>query len=89
MIDRKGGGDVSGPLEQSIPRDRRVLPEFILAKMRCAVLRSRLFQTEIESIGVALRGGLIDSDCALSWLNDINALEIIFEGANHDAECAA
>lgn len=76
-------------LDQSRPREQQELTEFILAKMRCAVLRSRLFQTEIESVGIALRGGLIDADCALSWLNDIDALEIIFEGANDDAECAA
>jgi hypothetical protein len=34
-----------------------VSAEYLLAELRCAALRARLWQADIEAVGVALRGG--------------------------------
>jgi hypothetical protein len=38
---------------------------YLLAEMRCASLRTRILQADIEAIGLALKGGLISADQAL------------------------
>jgi hypothetical protein len=48
--------------------------QYVLAELRCAALRARLAAYDIDAIGVALRGGLIDADVALEWLFDCGAL---------------
>ena len=58
----------------SNPDDRK---EFMLAALRGASLRAKLFETEINSVGVALKGGLIDSYTAMEWIKDIGALELM------------
>lgn len=48
--------------------DRR---DFTLAAIRSATLRVRLIANELESAGVALKGGLISPEVALEWAEDI------------------
>jgi hypothetical protein len=48
--------------------------EYLLALMRCTVLRLRLQQAEIEEVGVSLRGGVIDHNTAVDWLVDLGVL---------------
>jgi hypothetical protein len=48
--------------------------EYLLALMRCTVLRLRLQQAEIEQVGVSLRGGVIDPNTAVNWLTDLGVL---------------
>jgi hypothetical protein len=43
---------------------------YLLAELRCAALRARLVACEIDSIGVALRGGWLDAHEALAWLRE-------------------
>jgi len=50
---------------------------YVLAELRCARTRALLLIKEIETIGVALRGGMIDGDVALTWLADANALDFL------------
>lgn len=47
--------------------------EYLLAALRVASMRARLYQTEIDSIGVALRGGFIGPEDAVVWVRDIGA----------------
>jgi hypothetical protein len=56
--------------------------EYLLAELQCAVMRARLWQADIEAVGIALKGGLIDPDQALEILADCDALHLV--GAAHD-----
>jgi hypothetical protein len=48
--------------------------DYLLAELRCASLRARLVQADIEAVGVALKGGLVSPDEALELLGDCGAL---------------
>ena len=54
--------------------DRR---DYLLAELRCAVLRARLWQADIEAVGLALRCGLIEPEQALELLHDCDALYLV------------
>jgi hypothetical protein len=54
--------------------DRR---DYLLAELRCAALRARLWQADIEAVGLALKGGLIEPEQALELLADCDALHLI------------
>ena len=58
------------------PADRGVLPdtEFLLSALRVATLRARLAANELDSIGVALKRGLVSYDDAMAWLHDVDLL---------------
>ena len=45
--------------------------EYLLSKLRSASLHTRLMANEIDSIGVALKGGLISDELAVSWARDV------------------
>ena len=49
--------------------------EFVLSALRAACLRAKLFEIDVNSIGVALKGGMISVHEALEWAKDIGALE--------------
>jgi hypothetical protein len=48
--------------------------DYVLAELRCAALRARLAACDIDTIGIALRSGLIDADTALKWVQECDAL---------------
>jgi hypothetical protein len=56
------------------PTDRR---DYLLAELRCAALRARLWQADIDAVGLALRGGLIEPEQALELLHDCHALHLV------------
>jgi hypothetical protein len=41
---------------------------YVLGQLRMARVRAKLLINEIDTIGKALRGGLVDPDVALTWL---------------------
>jgi hypothetical protein len=51
--------------------------EYLLAELRCAVLRARLWQADIEAVGLALRCGLIEPEQVLELLHDCDALYLV------------
>jgi hypothetical protein len=51
--------------------------DYLLAELRCAALRARLWQTDIEAVGLALKGGLINPKQALELLHDCDALHLV------------
>jgi hypothetical protein len=59
--------DVSG-------RDRR---SYLLQELRCASLRARLWQADIEAVGLALKNGLVTPEQALELLADCDCLQLI------------
>lgn len=57
-----------------INHDRRA---YLLAELRCAALRARLWQADIEAVGLALKGHLISPEQALELLGDCDALHLV------------
>lgn len=51
--------------------------DYLLAEMRCASLRARITQADLEAIGLALKGGLITPDQAIALLHDIDVLRLV------------
>jgi hypothetical protein len=51
--------------------------DYLLAELRCASLRARLAQADIDAVGLALRGGLIEPEQALELLADCDCLLLI------------
>ena len=56
---------------------------YLLAELRCAALRARLAACEIDAIGIALRGGMIDPDTAVAWLHDCGVLDHVRPAPPH------
>jgi len=50
---------------------------YLLAELRCAVLRARLWAADIEAIGMALNAGLVTPDQAVELLADCDALHLL------------
>jgi hypothetical protein len=45
--------------------------ELMLGKLRCAVLRAKLFAGELKEIGLALKHGMITPSGAVAWVHKI------------------
>jgi hypothetical protein len=50
---------------------------YLLAELKCAALRARIQQADIEAVAVALEGGIITSDQALALLDDCDVLHLV------------
>jgi hypothetical protein len=50
---------------------------YLLAELRCASLRARLRQADIDAVGMALKAGLVEPEQALELLPDCNCLQFI------------
>jgi hypothetical protein len=50
---------------------------YLLAELRCASLRARLRQADIDAVGMALKAGLVEPEQALELLADCNCLQFI------------
>jgi hypothetical protein len=51
--------------------------EYLLAEFRCASLRARLWQADIDAVGMALKAGLVSPEQALELLHDCDCLQLI------------
>jgi hypothetical protein len=51
--------------------------DYLLAELRCAVVRARLWQADITAVALALKAGLIDPEQALDLLHDCDALHLV------------
>ncbi len=49
--------------------------EFLLSALRSASLRAKMFEVDVNTIGVALKAGMISVAQALEWMKEIGALE--------------
>ena len=75
-------GSLNSSNDNEADRDRQ---EFVVASLRSASLRVRLIANEIDTAGVALKGGLITPEAALEWVNEaapgcVGYLPAAFEG---------
>lgn len=51
--------------------------DYLLAELRCAALRARLWQADIESIGLALKAGWISPEQAVEALAECDCLQLV------------
>ena len=51
--------------------------EFLLSALRAASLRARMYEIEIQSVGIALKGNMVSVTEALKWIKDIGAWELV------------
>jgi hypothetical protein len=51
--------------------------DYLLAELRCASLRARLQQADIDAVGKALGAGLIEPEQALELLADCDCLQLV------------
>lgn len=58
----------------AVPEGKR---QILLAGMRCAAIRLKLLELELEEIGIALKLNIISPEDAVGCLHDINALQFI------------
>jgi hypothetical protein len=65
------------PYEQGKNAATSGFQDYLIAELRCASLRARILQSEIDAIGVALKGGLISADQALVLMNGVDLLRYI------------
>ena len=75
--DRLGGAINSLDSQGQTGTQASITPEYLLAHLRAARVRAQLAVCEIDSIGLALKSQLIDSDQALAWLEDVDALRFL------------
>ena len=57
-----------------VTADRR---DYLLAELRCAALRAKLWQHDIEAVGLALKAGLVEPEQALALLQDCDVLHLV------------
>jgi len=51
--------------------------DYLLAELRCAGLRARIWQADIEAVGLALKAGLIAPEQALGLLAECDCLHLV------------
>ena len=51
--------------------------DYLMAELRCASLRPRLRQADIDAVGMALKAGLVEPEQALELLTDCDCLQLI------------
>ena len=59
---------------ETVTRDRC---EFLLAELRAAALRARVWHADIDAVGLALKAGLISPDQAVEHLSDCGLLRLL------------
>jgi hypothetical protein len=69
---------------EPVARDKR---EYLLAELRAAALRARLWQADIDAVGLALKAGLISPDQAVEHLSDCGLLRLL--GVREEQEVAS
>lgn len=51
--------------------------EYLLAEIRCAVIRAKLIANDLTAVGLALKAGFINADDALEHLHDCGVLRLV------------
>jgi hypothetical protein len=51
--------------------------DYLLAELRCASLRARIIQADIDAVGLAFKHHLISADQAIALLHDVDVLRLV------------
>jgi hypothetical protein len=60
--------------------------DYLLAELRGASLRARLWQADIDAVGLALKAGWLDPEQAVEALHDCDCLQLISPERSHGNE---
>jgi hypothetical protein len=60
--------------------------DYLIAELRCASLRARLWQADIDAVGMALRAGLVEPEQALELLRECDCLQLISPKEIHETQ---
>jgi hypothetical protein len=50
---------------------------YLIAELKCAAMRARLMQLDIEAIELAVMGGLVTPDQAVKLLDECDCLKLV------------
>lgn len=56
---------------------------YLLAELRCALLRARIAQADIEAVGIALKANMISPDAACILLDEAGCLGFLGRARGH------
>jgi hypothetical protein len=51
--------------------------DYLMAELRCASLHARLWQADIDAVGMALKAGLVEPEQAIELLQECDCLALI------------
>lgn len=51
--------------------------DWVLSQLRMASTRAEIMRLEINTVGVALKGGLISPETAVEWISDVGAAALL------------
>jgi hypothetical protein len=51
--------------------------DYVLAEIRCGIIRAKVWQNDLTAIGIALKANLITADNALEHLAGCGALRLV------------
>lgn len=51
--------------------------DYLLTALRAAAVRAKLMECDLNTIGVALKGGLIGTDTAVRWVREAGLLGMV------------
>jgi hypothetical protein len=60
--------------------------DYLLAELRCASVRARLWQADIDAVGMALKAGLVEPEQALELLRECDCLQLISPKKIHETQ---
>ena len=69
-------------LQASVAKSGADARTLLLSFIRVATIRSRLAVVDLDSIGMALKQGLVSVEGAVAWLDDLGLFEIVVQGLN-------
>jgi hypothetical protein len=59
--------------------------KYLLAELRCAALRAHLAASDLEAIGLALRGQLITAEQAIDLIDEVDCMRFVGVGESKEA----
>ena len=69
-------------LQASVAKSGADARTLLLSFIRVATIRAKLAVVDLDSIGIALKQGVISLDGAIAWLDDVGPFEIVVQRRN-------
>ena len=69
-------------LQASVAKSGADARTLLLSFIRVATIRAKLAVVDLDSIGIALKHGVISLDGAIAWLDDVGLFEIVVRRRN-------
>jgi len=86
VIDQKQARREFSAVMRGTSADDVAFRKYVLAEIRCALVRAKLYANEIERIGIALKGGIVDPESAVAMMADAGTLGFLMRNEEEDDE---